>query len=228
MRSRALVGVEALVRWQHPRLGMVPPDQFVPLAEHTGLIQPLTHWVLSSALGQAYAWHEAGLATPIAVNLSMPNLRDPRLPGRISGIMTTWGAQPDWLQIEVTESSLMEDPAGTLEVLRRLDSMGIKLFVDDFGTGYSSLSYLQKLPIDAIKIDKSFVLGLPDDKDSQVIVRSTIDMAHDLGLKVVAEGVENRQIWDRLIEMDCDVAQGAYVSEPVPAERFVEWQRQAA
>ena len=228
MRSRALVGVEALVRWQHPRLGMVPPDQFVPLAEHTGLIQPLTHWVLSSALGQAYAWHEAGLATPIAVNLSMPNLRDPRLPGRISGIMTTWGAQPDWLQIEVTESSLMEDPAGTLEVLRRLDSMGIKLFVDDFGTGYSSLSYLQKLPIDAIKIDKSFVLGLPGDKDSQVIVRSTIDMAHDLGLKVVAEGVENRQIWDRLIEMDCDVAQGAYVSEPVPAERFVEWQRQAA
>jgi diguanylate cyclase (GGDEF)-like protein len=228
MRSGALEGAEALVRWQHPRLGMVPPDQFVPLAEHTGLIQPLTHWVLSSALGQSYAWHNAGLTTPIAVNLSMPNLRDPRLPGRISGIMTTWGAQPDWLQIEVTESSLMEDPAGTLEVLRRLDSMGIRLFVDDFGTGYSSLSYLQKLPIDAIKIDKSFVLGLPNDKDSQVIVRSTIDMAHDLGLKVVAEGVENRQIWDRLIEMECDVAQGAYVSEPVPVARFVEWHRQAA
>ena len=223
MRSGCLCGAEALVRWQHPDLGLVGPDRFIPLAEYTGLIQPLTHWVLNSALGQCYAWHETGQEMPLAVNLSMPNLRDPRLPGRISGILTTWGARPDWLQIEVTEGSLMEDPEGTMEVLRRLSGMGIKLFVDDFGTGYASLRYLQKLPIDAIKIDKSFVLGMPTDEDSRVIVHSTIDMAHDLGLKVVAEGVETREIWERLAEMGCDVAQGNYISAPIPAAEFPEW-----
>ena len=226
MRSGLLCGAEALVRWQHPDLGLVSPDKFIPLAEHTGLIQPLTHWVVNTALGQCYAWHEMGLHTPLAVNLSMPNLRDPRLPGRIAGILTTWGAKPDWLQIEVTETSLMEDPAGTMEVLRRLSGMGMKIFVDDFGTGYSSLSYLQKLPIDAIKIDKSFVLGVPDDEDSLVIVRSTIDLAHDLDLRVVAEGVESGEIWEQLAALGCDEAQGTYVSEPIPAGQFLDWQKQ--
>jgi diguanylate cyclase (GGDEF)-like protein len=224
MRSSRFCGAEALVRWRHPLLGMVSPDQFIPLAEHTGLIQPLTHWVLNNALAQSYAWRESGVEVPVAVNLSMPNLRDPRLPGRIAGIMTTWGADPGWLEIEVTESSLMEDPAGTLEVMRRLDGMGLKLYVDDFGTGYSSLSYLQKLPIEAIKIDKSFVLGMVTDKDSRIIVRSTIDMAHDLGLKVVAEGVENQEIWEQLAELGCDIAQGVRISEPLAVDRFVPWQ----
>lgn len=227
MRTGQLCGAEALVRWKHPELGMVPPDQFVPLAERTGLIQPLTRWVLNAALGQCYAWNEQGLNTPLAVNFSMPNLRDPRLPRRIRGILDTWGAPPEWLNVEVTESCLMEDPRGTLEILKRLKEMGISLFIDDFGTGYSSLSYLQKLPIDAIKIDKSFVLKLIGDKDSQVIVRSTIDMAHDLNLKVVAEGVETQEIWDRLVALECDVAQGHFVSAPLPAEQFFEWQAQS-
>jgi diguanylate cyclase len=227
MRKGVLAGAEALVRWQHPELGLVPPDRFIPLAERTGLIQPLTRWVLNAALGQCYAWNEQGLVTPLAVNFSVHNLRDPRLPGRIHGLLATWGAPAEWLHVEVTESSLMEDPAGTLEILKRLKGMGITLSIDDFGTGYSSLSYLQKLPIDAIKIDKSFVLELPDDKDSQVIVRSTIDMAHDLGLKVVAEGVETQEIWDRLVAMDCDVAQGNFVSVPLPAEAFFAWQAQS-
>lgn len=228
LHTGSICGAEALVRWRHPEHGMIAPDRFVPLAESTGLIQPLTYWVLNAALGQCYEWREAGLAVPLAVNLSARNLHDPRLLERIGGLLTTWGASPDWLQVELTESALMEDPAAALDVLRRLSKMGIKLFVDDFGTGYSSLSYLQELPIDAVKIDKSFVLDMTRNEESLVIVRSTIDLAHNLGLEVVAEGTESKEIQDQLVALGCDMAQGSYVGPPMASERFLEWQRQAA
>jgi diguanylate cyclase len=228
MRTRTVCGAEALVRWQHPQHGLMPPDRFIPLAEHTGLIRPLTYWVLNAALGQCYAWHEAGLAVPLAVNVSARNLRDPKLLERVTGLLTTWGGTPDWLQLELTESTLMDDPAGALEVLNRLRQTGIKLFVDDFGIGYSSLSYLHKLPINAVKIDKSFTLDIGAKEDSLVIVRSTIDLAHNLGFEVVAEGTENQVIWDRLVSMDCDVAQGSYISAPIPATGLLDWQKQSS
>jgi diguanylate cyclase (GGDEF)-like protein len=223
MATGRVCGAEALVRWLHPHRGLILPDRFIPLAERTGLINPLTYWVLHASLGQCYAWRGAGFELPLAVNLSARNLLDPRLLDRLTGLLTTWGAEPEWLQFELTESALMEDPVRALEILQSLSKTGFKLYVDDYGTGYSSLSYLQKLPIDALKIDKSFVLNMPTDRDSGVIVRSTVEMAHSIGLEVVAEGTETRLIWDELAGFRTDVAQGTYISDPMPAEQFQEW-----
>lgn len=220
----AVCGAEALVRWPHPELGMIPPSQFVSLAETTGLINRLTYWVVDAALRQCYAWQQAGIETPLAVNLSARNLRDPRFPGRIERSFTTWGIPPERLEFELTESALMEDPEAALEVLQRFHAMGIKLFIDDFGTGYSNLGYLQKLPLDAVKIDQSFVMQMEERVESATIVHSIIDLAHHLRLKVVAEGVENRGVWERLASLGCDVAQGHYLSPPLPAEEFPAWQ----
>jgi diguanylate cyclase (GGDEF)-like protein len=217
-------GAEALVRWDHPRLGLIQPGEFIALAERTGLISPLTDWVMREAFRQGYMWRDAGVCVPLAVNLSARDLRDPRLVERVSYLMATWGGEPDAVQFELTESALMHDPQGCLESMRRLKDLGITLFIDDFGTGYSSLAYLQKFPVDAIKIDQSFVRGMLADSDSAVIVRSTIDLAHDLDLEVVAEGVEDRQSWDRLAEQGCDIAQGYFVSEPFPADTYLAWQ----
>jgi len=216
-------GVEALVRWEHPRLGLILPNEFIGLAEHSGLIAPLTDWVMQAAFRQSYVWREAGLRMPLAVNLSARDLRDPKLIERVRNLMATWGGEPEGVQFELTESALMQDPQGCLESMRRLKDIGIELFIDDFGTGYSSLAYLQKLPVDAIKIDQSFVHDMLSDTDSAVIVRSTIDLAHDLALEVVAEGVETRSSWDRLAAQGCDVAQGYVVSEPFPAETYTSW-----
>jgi EAL domain-containing protein (putative c-di-GMP-specific phosphodiesterase class I) len=223
MPSGRVRSAETLVRWVHPERGLIMPDRFIPLAERTGLINPLTYWVLNAALGQSYAWREEGVELPLAVNLSARNLLDPRLLDRLAGLIATWGAKPEWLQFELTESALMQDPAGALDVLQRLSDMGFRLYVDDFGTGYSSLSYLQKLPIDAVKIDKSFVLGMQTDTDSGIIVRSTIEMAHHIRLEVVAEGTENRSLWDQLLGFGADVAQGSYISEPIPVGQFRDW-----
>ena len=222
--SRRVCGAEALVRWQHPQHGLLNPAAFIKLAENTGQITPLTYWILDAALGQSYAWREAGLAQPLAVNLSAHDLRDPRLLDRIGSSFATWGAQPDWIQFELTESTLMEDPVGALVTLARLKDLGVKLFIDDFGTGYSSLAYLQKLPVDSIKIDQSFVGKMTAKEDSAVIVRSTIELAHNLGLEVVAEGVENEETWTRLATLGCDVAQGYCISMPIPAEDFKDWE----
>lgn len=223
MATNRVCGAEALVRWLHPQRGLILPDRFIPLAERTGLINSLTTWVLHAALGQCYAWRSVGVELPLAVNLSARNLLDPGLLNRLTGLLTTWGAEPAWLQFELTESALMEDPARALEILERLSKMGFRLYVDDFGTGYSSLSYLQKLPIDALKIDKSFVLGMPTDRDSGNIVRSTVEMAHNIGLEVVAEGTETRLIWDELAGFHTDVAQGTYISDPMPTGQFQDW-----
>jgi diguanylate cyclase (GGDEF)-like protein len=219
-----LCGAEALVRWEHPEHGLLGPDQFIKLAEKAGLITPLTNWVLGAAFSQAYAWQADGLALPLAVNLSARDLLDPRLIDRIRGLFLTWGVEPSNMQFELTESALMEDPSGALDTLNRLKALGVQLAVDDFGTGFSSLSYLQRLPADSIKIDQSFVGRMIDNEGSDTIVRSTIDLGHNLGLHVVAEGVENRAIWERLTTLGCDIAQGYFISQPIPVEQFATWQ----
>ena len=185
------------MRWQHPRLGMINPGDFIKLAESTGLITPLTYWVLEAALRQTYAWHEQGLHQPLSVNLSARDLRDPKLLERIGGSLATWGAQPGWIEFELTESALMADPVGALETLTRLKRLDVALTIDDYGTGYSSLSYLQRLPVDSIKIDQSFVTDMVTNKDSAAIVRSTIELAHILDLTVIAEGVEDQGTFER-------------------------------
>ncbi|QKT04869.1 EAL domain-containing protein [Ectothiorhodospiraceae bacterium 2226] len=221
LRQNALCGVEALVRWRHPVRGMVSPDEFVSLAEHTGLIKPLTLWVLEQALGQAAAWRSAGVSIPIAVNLSAWNLRDRNLLPKIEELFARWGAGPGWLDLEITESAMMEDPEGAVGTLRALSALGIGLFIDDFGTGYSSLSYLTKLPVNAVKIDKSFVMDMLSNPQSAAVVHSTIGLAHDLQIAVVAEGVEDAIVSERLANWGCDVGQGYFYGRPAPAEELV-------
>lgn len=217
-------GAEALVRWQHPLHGIVSPTEFIHLAEQAGTIAPLTQWMLESAFKQIYAWHKAGLEGILAVNLSAHDLHDPRLVDRVRGLFATWGVSPHLIQFELTESALMTDPISALETLMRLKQLDVELFIDDYGTGYSSLSYLQQLPVDALKIDQSFVMRMVGSRDSQVIVSSTIELAHNLGLRVVAEGVETQSIWERLAALGCDVAQGYLISKPMPAEQFQSWE----
>lgn len=221
--SRRVCGAEALVRWDHPLHGMILTSEFIPLAEQAGLITQLTNWVLGSAFSQCYAWHEAGLERPLAVNLSAHDLRNPELVDRIRGLFSTWGIGPELMQFELTESALMEDPVSAMETLTDLKQLGTQLYIDDFGTGYSSLSYLQKLPVDYIKIDQSFVKPMAVSDDSAVIVRSTIELGHNLDMKIVAEGVESQVQWDALASLGCDVAQGYHISKPMPAEQFMKW-----
>jgi len=216
-------GLEALVRWRHPERGLVPPAEFIALAEHTGLIKPLADWAVAAALRQSRAWREAGLRLPIAVNLSVRNLQDPDLVPRVARLLRDHGAGGDWLEFEITESAIMDDPERALQTLRALHELGIALHIDDFGTGYSSLGYLQRLSVDAVKIDKSFVQGMLEDADSAVIVRSTITLAHDLGILAVAEGVENEAVLERLLAKGCDIAQGYHIAKPMPAEECREW-----
>ncbi len=223
MKTGRICGVEALARWNHPHYGTVTPDEFIPLAEHAGLIRALTYRVLETAVCQARAWRNVGLRIPIAANLSARNLRDAGLLVKIESLVASLGIEYDELELEITETAIMEDPAGALDVLTRLSAMGISLSIDDFGTGYSSLSYLNKLPVNSIKIDKSFVIPMLSNKDSAVIVRSTIALAHDLGLQVVAEGVENAETWQHLSELGCDVAQGYHIGRPMPVAEFECW-----
>jgi diguanylate cyclase len=220
VRSGRITGVEALVRWQHPQFGLVAPDEFISLAEHTGLIGRLTDHVLKTALRQCQAWHRIGFAVSVAVNLSVRNLVDKDLPGRIADLLHEIGLPANMLTLEITESTIMADPARTLEILHQLAAMGITLAIDDFGTGYSSLSYLKRLPVHEVKIDKSFVHDMASDGDDQTIVRSVIDLARNLHLAVVAEGVEDARTWDRLAELGCDTIQGFYLSKPKPASRL--------
>jgi len=216
-------GVEALVRWPHPERGPIPPDAFIPLAEQTGLIAPLTDWVLAEAVRQGRAWQRGGLLLDVSVNLSMWNLHDPALPERVAGLLRDHGLPPAWLRLELTESALMADPERALEVLTRLAGLGVRLAVDDFGAGYSSLAYLKRLPVDALKIDKGFVRELATDATDAAIVASTVALGHALGLRVVAEGIEDRATWDLLAGMGCDVAQGYYLSRPLPPDALAPW-----
>lgn len=222
IESNRICGAEGLVRWNHPARGMTAPSEFIPLAEHTGLIKPLTYAVMDMAIEQIGRFARLGLTVPIAVNLSARNLRDPDLVDRVRSALVAAKVAPGRLEFEITESALMEDPEGARRSLADLHELGIRLYIDDYGTGYSSLAYLQKLPVHAIKIDQSFVFDMISSRSSASIVRSTIDLAHDLGLKVVAEGVENQETLDRLAEQGCDVAQGYFLGEPVDSERLVQ------
>lgn len=222
--SGRICGAEALVRWEHARLGMVATGEFIALAERAGLIMPLTRWVLEAAFRQAHTWYEDGARHPLSVNLSAQDLRDPYLVDRISSLFATWAVPPEMLQFELTESALMEDPAGALETLAKLKALGVELSIDDYGTGYSSLSYLQKLPVDALKIDQSFVTNMLTNAGSAVIVRSTVELGHNLGLGVIAEGVESEALWEGLRALGCDTAQGHFVGRPLPADQFIDWE----
>ncbi len=215
--------VEALVRWPHSQQGMVPLDEFIPLAEQTGLIAPLTLWVLQEAARQCRAWSRSGLDLKVAINLSARNLQDPELPARLSEQLHSLGIQPDRITLEITESAIMADPERTFEVLTHLHDMGLALSVDDFGTGYSSLAYLRKLPVAELKIDRSFVSNMAKNENDKIIVRSIIDLAHNLGLRVVAEGVEDRDTWEQLSGLGCDIAQGYYISRPLAPAEITHW-----
>jgi diguanylate cyclase (GGDEF)-like protein/PAS domain S-box-containing protein len=218
--------VEALLRWNHPARGLVPPDDFIPLAQQTGLMKPLTLYVIDEALRQSRAWQAEGLPLSIAVNLSGRNLLDVEFPDQVGELLERWDVDPALLGLEITESTMLADPARTKLVLGRLSAMGIRLSIDDFGTGYSSLSYLKRLRVNEIKIDRSFVMNMDRDEDDAAIVRSTIDLGRNLGLEVVAEGVESKETWDRLHALGCTVAQGFYLSRPVPAAELRTWLRE--
>jgi len=216
--SGRIRGVEALVRWPHPTRGLLTAEEFVPLAESTGLIKGLTLLVLETGLRQLRAWRRSGMGITVAVNISAANLHDPRFPREVKQLLRKWKVDPSWLELEITESSIMKDSVRGLEVLAELSSMGVRLSIDDFGTGYSSLAYLKQLPVQEIKIDKSFVLGLVADPSAAMIVRSVIDLGRNLGLSVVAEGVETEAIWRQLEELGPDLAQGFYLGKPVSSE----------
>ncbi len=222
-KNSRVMGAEALVRWQHPERGIIPPDQFIQLAEQTGIIGQLTLSVLDQALRQCWIWHQAGLEIGVSMNLSARSIQDQQLMDQVIGLLGNYSLPPNRLKLEVTETAIMNDSTQAKQVLTRLSKMGIRFAIDDFGTGYSSLSYLKKLPVDEIKIDKSFIKEMTVNKEDAVIVHAIINLAHNLGLKVVAEGVENRETWDKLVALGCDAAQGYYMSRPIPPIELQNW-----
>ncbi|MDR6155280.1 diguanylate cyclase (GGDEF)-like protein [Acidovorax delafieldii] len=215
---------EALVRWQHPQRGLVPPMQFIPFAEQTGFVRHLTLWMFEEVARLLADPRTQGTTLRVSVNLSTRDLLDPELSHRLADILVRHGVPASAFCLEITESAIMDDPQRAEAMLNRLSEQGFKLSIDDFGTGYSSLAYLKRLPVDELKIDKSFVMGMETGEDDAMIVRSTIDLAHNLGLTVVAEGVETAAIQDRLRALHCDEAQGYHIARPLPVDDFLAWQ----
>jgi diguanylate cyclase (GGDEF)-like protein len=213
-------GVEALVRWEHPSRGFIPPDEFIPIAERTGLIKTLSRYVLAAALRERSRWAAAGHDLHVAVNLTIPDLLDQDLPDRIAALLDETGVSPDDLELEITESTILADPLRVRQNLDRLNELGLSLAIDDFGTGYSSLAYLKRLPVSTIKIDRSFVMDMLESDSDAAIVRSTIELGRNLGLRVVAEGVETEEAWNALREHGCTLAQGYLIGKPMPAEEL--------
>jgi EAL domain-containing protein (putative c-di-GMP-specific phosphodiesterase class I) len=195
------------------------------LAEHTGLIRPLTRYVLDAALADCAGWTTEGLRPGVSVNLSARDLLDADLPSEVENMLAKHGVDPTLLEVEITENTILTDPERVRTVLERLRNLGVRLSIDDFGTGFSSLGQLKRLPVDVLKIDKSFVLNMAHDENDDVIVRSTVELGHNLGLRVVAEGVETQEVWNRLAELGCDTAQGFFISRPLPRLVLVEWLR---
>ena len=226
LSDNRVIGVEALARWNHPEQGLISPASFIPLAEHTGLIRPLTLAGLEMAIDQCAAWRSRGIELGMAVNLSPRNLVDHELPHQIKRLLEERRVPTTSLELELTEDTIMSDPKRARDVLARLDAMGIWLAIDDFGTGYSSLAYLRQLPVTTLKIDRSFVITMQEREDDAAIVRSTIALGRNLGLRVVAEGVETDEVMGELRQLGCDVAQGFHVSRPVPADEFEHWLRE--
>jgi diguanylate cyclase (GGDEF)-like protein len=222
LESGRILGAEALVRWEHPERGFIPPIDFIPIAEKTGLIKPLSRFVLAASIHQCEAWNTAGYDLHVSVNLTIPDLLDLELPDWIAARLAETGVRTDQLELEITETTILADPFRVRQVLTRLNEMGLRLAIDDFGTGYSSLAYLRHLPVQTIKIDRSFVMGMCEDTSDATIVRSTIDLGRNLGLDVVAEGVESQEAWDALRSHGCTLAQGYLISKPVPADELAE------
>ena len=218
-----ITGVEVLLRWQHPEHGVIVPDQFIPVAERTGLIIPLTLWVLQQSLLQCRQWNQMGLNVGVAVNLTMWNLETPELPNQIEALLRDTGVSPKNLELEITETSIMNDPQRVIRTLNQIRQLGVRFAIDDFGTGYSSFAYLTKLPVSCIKIDKSFVQNIETDRDSSVIVKSIIDLGHNLNLKVIAEGVETATAKKLLTAFQCDEGQGYYFCRPIPADAMTKF-----
>jgi diguanylate cyclase (GGDEF)-like protein len=227
-QDRQVCGVEALLRWQHPQQGLVKPAHFLPIAEQIGLMSPITSWVLVTALRQCKAWGDIGIHMPVSVNVSARAFQNPRLLERIQWALEQAGVSGECLEIEITEDTLMADVARGTEILDKLHALGVAVAVDDFGTGYSSLSYLRRLPINTLKIDKSFLTDLASNDNDAMIVRSIIDLGHNLGFRVVAEGVENAHAWDMLTELGCDAVQGYHISRPLTDVKITDWLKQGA
>ncbi len=227
LTTHSVIGVEALVRWQHPEHGLIYPDAFIAFAEKNGLMKQLTLKVLEMAFLQCKQWHQKNLNLNMAVNISAINLQDPIFPDLVAELLEKFGVPPSNIELEITETAIMTDPLRAIENIKKLNEMGLQVSIDDFGTGYSSMAYLQKLLVAKIKIDKSFVMEMDNNQSDDVIVRSTIDLGHNLGLKVVAEGVESQESWDRLKEMGCDSAQGYFMSRPITADKFMQWMKES-
>ena len=225
LKTGRILSTEALVRWQHPRLGMLSPDKFILTAEQTGLIGPLTHWVLMEALKCHLELHRDGVHLRVAVNISARSLHDPHLPKLVADALDANGAKPDQLMLEVTESAIVLDPKRAEENLVALSNMGVALSIDDFGTGYTSLASIKRLPVNEIKIDRSFVTNMLTDKKDAMIVRTVIELGHNFGLAVVAEGVETQEVLDALAVLGCDKVQGFFISKPQTTEQLKNWYR---
>ena len=223
IKTGVISGVEALLRWNHPELGLIPPNEFIPMAEQSSVIKPLTVWVLNNAMRQATAFARSGLDIAIAVNISACSLRDDSLVGYTKMLLQKNNIAPDRLILEITESAMMQDPNMGLNLLNQLSELGVQISIDDYGTGYSSLAYLKRLPVNEMKIDRTFIKDMADDEDDKLIVGTTIDMGHNFGLRVIAEGVEDGQTVDLLKQMGCDQVQGFYYAKPMPVDELYDW-----
>jgi diguanylate cyclase (GGDEF)-like protein len=223
MQDREVIGVEALVRWEHPEKGLLFPDSFIPLAESSGSIDALTRWVLKAAVEQGSQWLSEGKRLSVSVNISAIILHNPVFPDTVAKLLANTGFPAELLKLEITESAIISDVIRATEVVLTLHNMGVRVSIDDFGTGYTSLSYLRKLPVDEIKIDKSFVMNMNTVADDAVIVRTLLDLADNLDLSVVAEGIEDMDIWNILNDLGCDVGQGYFMSRAVDADTFADW-----
>jgi diguanylate cyclase (GGDEF)-like protein len=220
LRSGAVCGAEALVRWPHPELGLIEPDRFIPIIEHSEVIHPLTIWALNVALRNCAGWSAAGIGVDVAVNLSTRNLQDPDLPELVQRALETWRVPPQRLSLEITETAVMDDRPRVIETLYRLRGLGISLSIDDFGSGFSSLAYLRRLPVSELKIDRQFICAMGGGRDDRLIVQAIVQLARSFGLKVTAEGVEDERSLAALRELDCDMGQGYLLGRPVSSEEF--------
>jgi diguanylate cyclase (GGDEF)-like protein len=223
MRTGRTTGVEALARWNHPQRGLVAPGLFLPAAEAAGLLPALTDLMLTRSLEQCRLWLDRGWELQVAVNLSAGSLLDLELPRRVETLLKTFWVPAHLLELEITETTVMTEPERAIEVLTQLRDLGVRVAIDDFGTGYSSLAYLKRFPIDTLKVDRAFVMNLTDDDQDRMIFRSTMELAHNLGFEVVAEGVEDRATWDHLVQEGCDLAQGFYIARPQAGDVLTAW-----